>query len=142
MAKIPEALHEHINGAFPANVCLLATVLRSGFAQVTPRGSMMVLDDGHLGFWERGRGSTNSDLSDGARLTVFFRKPELRASLLPRGGIARFYGVASIHRAGPLYEEIWRRLIEPEKKGDPDRADFAVVMDVQRSEDLSGNPLV
>ena len=33
-AKIPKALHEHINTAFPANVCLVGTVLPSGFAQI------------------------------------------------------------------------------------------------------------
>ena len=59
MAKIPQALHEHINTAYPIHVCLLATVLKSGYAQVTPRGSMMVFDDEHFAFWERGRGSTH-----------------------------------------------------------------------------------
>ena len=42
MAKIPKALHEHINTAFPAHVCLVGTVLPSGFAQVSPRGSTRV----------------------------------------------------------------------------------------------------
>src|SRR5262245_38000474 len=124
MARIPTPLHEHINSAFPINVCLLATVLGSGYAQVTPRGSMMVLDDEHLAFWERGRGSTNENLSDGTKLTVFFRKPELRATLLPRGGIARFYGPASIHRSGAVYEEVWQRLIEPERKADANKTGF------------------
>ena len=39
MAKIPKVLHEHIDTAFPANVCLLGSVLPNGFAQVTPRGA-------------------------------------------------------------------------------------------------------
>jgi len=43
MSGIPRALHDHINTAFPANVCLVATVLPDGFAQVTPRGSTMVV---------------------------------------------------------------------------------------------------
>jgi hypothetical protein len=141
MTKIPRALHEHINTAFPANVCLLATALPSGYAQVTPRGSMMVFDDNHLAFWERGKGSTNESLVTGAKLTVFFRKPELRASLLPRGGIARFYGAAQLHRSGTTYDEVWQRLIEPERKSDPNRDGFAVLMAVERAEDLGGNPL-
>jgi hypothetical protein len=37
VAKIPKALHEHINTAFPAHVCLVGTVLPDGFAQVSPR---------------------------------------------------------------------------------------------------------
>ena len=142
MSRIPRALHEHINTAFPANVCLVATVLPSGFAQVSPRGSTMVVDDEHLGLWERGRGSTSATLANGTKLTVFFRKPQLRESgVLPKGGIARFYGTAEIHRSGPVYEEIWRRLVQPEKDRDPDKKGYAVLIGVERAEDLEGKPL-
>ena len=142
MARIPAALHEHINTAFPANVCLVATVLPDGYVQVTPRGSTMVVDDEHLGLWERGQGSTSASLANGTKITVFFRKPQLRESgLLPKGGIARFYGTAEIHRSGPVYEEIWRRLVQPEKDRDPDKKGFAVLIRIQRAEDLGGKPL-
>jgi Pyridoxamine 5'-phosphate oxidase len=139
---IPRALHEHINTAFPAHVCLVATVLPDGFVQVTPRGSTMVVDDEHLGLWERGQGSTSANLANGTKVTVFFRKPQLRESgLLPKGGIARFYGTAAIHRSGPAYDEVWRRLVQPEKDRDPDKKGFAVLIRVQRAEDLGGKPL-
>src|SRR5262249_10916429 len=116
MGVIPQVLHEHINTAFPAHVCLVATVLPNGFAQASPRGSTMVFDDGHLALWERGKGSTNANLKDGTKVTVFMRKPPLRElGLLPKGGIARFYGTARIHRSGPEYEEVWKRLVQPEK---------------------------
>jgi hypothetical protein len=142
VSRIPRALHEHINTAFPANVCLVAAVLPSGFAQVSPRGSTMVVDDEHLGLWERGRGSTSATLANGTKLTVFFRKPQLRESgVLPKGGIARFYGTAEIHRSGPVYEEIWRRLVQPEKDRDPDKKGYAVLIGVERAEDLEGKPL-
>jgi hypothetical protein len=142
MAKIPAILHEHINTAFPAHVCLVATVLPSGYAQVSPRGSTMVFDDEHLAVWERGKGSTHANLTDGSKVTVFLRKPALReAGILPKGGIARFYGTATIHRSGPVYEEVWARLIQPEKDRDPDKKGFAVVIAVERAEDLAGEPL-
>lgn len=142
MAVIPKALHEHINTAFPANVCLVATVLPNGFAQVTPRGSTMVYDDDHLALWERGKGSTTGNLRDKSKVTVFFRKPQLRESgLLPKGGIARFYGEAEIHTSGPAYEEVWRRLVQPEKDRDPDKKGFAVLIKVERAEELDGQPL-
>lgn len=142
MAIIPKVLHEHINTAFPANVCLVSTVLPSGFAQVSPRGSTMVYDDQHIGLWERGKGSTNANLKDGTRVTVFFRKPALRESgVLPKGGIARFYGTAQIHKSGPAYEEVWKRLIQPEKDRDPDKKGFAVLIKIEKAEDLDGQPL-
>jgi hypothetical protein len=142
VATIPKALHEHINTAFPAHVCLVATVLPNGFAQVTPRGSTMVLDDQHLALWERGKGSTNANLANGTKVTVFLRKPALRESgLLPKGGIARFYGTAEIFKSGPVYEEIWARLVQPEKDRDPEKKGFGVRIKVERAEDLDGQPL-
>lgn len=142
MAKIPKILHDHINTAFPANVCLVGTVLPNGFAQVTPRGSTMVYDDDHLALWERGKGSTNVNLKDGTKVTIFFRKPQLReAGTLPKGGIARFYGTAKVVKSGPVYDQVWTKLIQPEKDRDPEKKGFAVLIAVERAEDLDGDPL-
>jgi hypothetical protein len=142
MGMIPKVLHEHINTAYPAHVCLIGTVLPNGYAQMTPRGSTAVYDDDHISLWERGRGSTNANLVVGTTVTIFFRKPPLRdAGVLPRGGIARFYGVAKVYKSGPVYEEIWNRLIEPEKKSDADKKGFGVLIKIERAEDLGGNPL-
>ena len=142
MAKIPKILQAHINSAFPANVCLVGSVLPDGFAQVSPRGSTMVFDDEHLALWERGKGSTTGNLAEGTKLTVFFRKPQLREEgILPKGGIARFYGRARIHHSGPAYEEVWRRLVQPEKDRDPQKQGFAVLIAIERAEDLDGVPL-
>lgn len=142
MARIPKVLHEPINTAFPANVCLVGTVLPNGFAQITPRGSTMVFDDGHIALWERGRGSTNENLQDGTKITVFFRDTKLRdAKVLPAGGVARFYGTAKLHKSGAVYDEVWKRLIQPEKDRDPDKKGFAVLIAVERAETLDGKPL-
>jgi len=142
MAKIPKALHNHINTAFPANVCLLGSVLPNGFAQITPRGGTMVFDDEHIGLWERGRGSSAEAMRDGSKLTIYFRKPSLREEgLLPLGGIARLYGTAKIYKSGAVYEQVWERLIQPEKDRDPDKKGYAVLIAVERTEDLAGQPL-
>lgn len=139
---IPKTLHDPINTAFPDHVCLVGSVLPNGFAQITPRGSVMVFDDTHLALWERGKGSTTANLTDGSKVTVYFRKPQLRADgVLPKGGIARFYGTARIVKSGPEYEETWRRLVQPEKDRDPDKKGFAVLVKVERAEDLEGLPL-
>jgi hypothetical protein len=139
---IPKALHEHIDTAFPAHVCLVGIALADGYAQITPRGSTMVYDDQHLALWERGKGSTNAQLRDGAKVTVFFRKPALRESgLLPKGGIARFYGMAKVHKSGAAYDRVWQKLVQPEKDRDPQKAGYAVLVRIERAEDLDGQPL-
>src|SRR5580693_3696405 len=137
MAAIPKTLQPHINSAFPDNVCLVATALPNGYAQVSPRGSTMVFDDDHLALWERGRGSTTENLTDGSKVTVYFRKPQLRADgVLPKGGIARFYGTAKLAKSGPEYEKVWTQLVQPEKDRDPDKKGFAVLIKVERAEEL------
>jgi hypothetical protein len=142
MATIPKTLHSHINTAFPTDVCLIGTALPNGYAQITPRGSTLVFDDGHFSLWERGKGSTTENLADGSKVTVYFRKPQLRADgILPKGGIARFYGTARLFKSGPIYEEVWTRLIQPEKDRDPDKKGFAVLIEVERAEELDGTPL-
>jgi hypothetical protein len=59
----------------------------------------------------------------------------------PIGGIARFYGTASVHKSGSVYENVWRRLIEPEKKWDPEKKGWAILIKIERAEDLFGQPL-
>jgi len=142
MALIPKALQPHINGAFPAHVCLVGSSLPDGYAQITPRGSVLVFDDEHLMIWERGRGSTNAHLQNGTKLTVYFQDFGLRESILPIGGIARLYGTAEIHTSGPIFEQVWEKLIPPEKEWDRERKGFAVLVKVERVEDLLGRPLV
>jgi hypothetical protein len=142
MPAIPKPLQTHIDTAFPNDVCLIGTVLPNGFAQVTPRGSTQVFDDGHFSLWERGRGSTTENLTDGTKVTIYFRKPQLRAEgILPKGGIARFYGTARLFKSGPVYEQVWTRLIQPEKDRDPEKKGFAVLIEVERAEELDGTPL-
>jgi hypothetical protein len=121
MPGIPKTLQPHINSAFPNDVCLIGTVLPNGYAQITPRGSTQVFDDGHFSLWERGRGSTTENLTDGTRVTIYFRKPQLRADgILPKGGIARFYGTARLFKSGSTYEESSRRkIVIPTRKASP-----------------------
>lgn len=143
MSTIPKPLQAPINGAFPANTCLVATVQPDGFAQVTPRGSVLVFDDNTIAFWERGKGSTTSHLKDGAKVTIYFRDPKLReAGVLPAGGIARFYGSAKIHKEGDaMRDKIWDKVVQPEKDRDAERKGWAVSVKIDRAEDLSGKPL-
>ncbi len=142
MAKIPEALWEPINTEYPAKVVLVGISMPDGYVQISPRGSILVYDDETIGFWARGRGHTHNNMNDGDKVTVFFRDADLRASgALPRGGIARFYGTATVHTEGPAYEGVWERMVEKEREADPDKKGYAVLIAVERAEDLRHEPL-
>jgi hypothetical protein len=142
MGAIPKKIQPHIDAAFPAHVCLVGSVQPDGWAQITPRGSVQVYDDDHISLWERGRGSTTGSMADGSKLTVFYFNYELMAQgVLPIAGIARLYGKAEIHKSGPVYDKVWERLIPPEKERDPNKGGFAVLIKIDRSEDLLGQKI-
>jgi hypothetical protein len=61
--------------------------------------------------------------------------------VLPIGGIARFYDTATVHKSGPVCEKVWDRLIAPEKEWDKEKKGWAVLIKIDRAEDLLGNPL-
>ena len=133
MATIPPALHEYINTAFPRNVCLTGVVLDDGFAQISPRGSMQVFDDRTLAYWARGGGKSAEAVTDGTKITVYYRNPELGGrgggnGMLPAGGIARFYGAAEIHKEGDAYEQVWNNMVQQERDNDADKGGYAVLI--------------
>jgi len=98
-SESPATAYRH--GVFPANVCLLGSVLPNGFAQVTPRGGTMVFDDEHLGCGTRQR--QQPDAMKDAASYDYFRKPSLREEGLLRAAASpRFYGTAKIYKSGPV----------------------------------------
>jgi hypothetical protein len=140
MARVPAALHQHINTAYPNNPCLVGSVQPDGYAQVTPRGSVVVLDEQTMGYWNRGGGTTATNVADGSKITIFFRNPNIR-EILPAGGTARFYGTAEVHKSGPMYEKVWTTMVQPERDRDPDKKGHAVLVHLERAENLTGKPL-
>ena len=140
MTVIPKKVWPLIDGAFPTHTCLIGTVLGNGFAQITPRGSTQVYDDQHISLWERGRGTTTAAIGDGTNVTVFYFNLGAR-DVLPIGGIVRLYGTATVHKSGPVHDKVWDRLIEPEKNYDPEKKGWAVLIKIDRAEDLLGQPL-
>lgn len=140
MTQIPKKVWPLIDGAFPEHTCLIGTVLGNGFAQITPRGSTQVYDREHISIWERGRGSTTATMQDGTNVTVFYFNLGAK-NVLPIGGLVRLYGTAQVHKSGPVYDKVWDRLIEPEKKSDPEKKGWAVLVKIDRVEDLLGQPL-
>ena len=141
MAKIPQALQQHINDALFPNTPLIGSVDRDGYPRISLRGSTCVYDDETIAFWERSFRSLNESIEDGAKISVFFQKPELRESVLPIAGVARFFGTASVHRSGPVRDRVWSIILEAERQKDPERKGFAVLIKVERAEDLRGQPL-
>ena len=147
MGIVPDWLVDAINTAFPKNVCLVGVTLDDGYAQISPRGSVIVYDEDTLAIWDRGKGKTNETVHNGTKITVYFRNPEYGGrgggnGLLPAGGIARFYGSAEVHAEdGEVRERVWMEMVEQERNNDPDKAGQAILIHMERAEQLNHKPL-
>jgi len=95
-----------------------------GRPDIGPKGSMLVLDEQRLAYWERPRWAP--------------RKPQAitpRRRAVPRPGAReyiRFFGRAELHEDGPLREQVMERVVKPELDYDPERKGIAVVIEVER----------
>jgi hypothetical protein len=146
MSLIPEVLNRHLLEAYPDNVCYVSIGQSDGYTQVSPRGSIHVYDQDTLAYWDRGAGTTFDTVRNGTKVTVFFRNAALGArggsGLLPAGGAARFYGIAEIHAEdGEVREKVWNGMIEVERERDPEKKGRAVLLRLERAEQLNRKPL-
>lgn len=146
MGLIPKFLNQPILDAYPDNCCLVSTLLENGYCQIALRGSIHVYDQDTLAYWDRGSGTTHDTVSDGSKVTVFFRNGELSArsgnGLLPAGGTARFYGIAEVHAEdSEIRDRVWNGMIPVERERDPDKSGRAVLVKLESAEQLNHKPL-
>ena len=120
-------------------VCMLATVGEDG-PNISPKGSMIVLDDDHLAYWERSKRGALENLRRNPRVAVMYsNKAAAERGELPHpGGIFRFYGTAEIHERGPFRDRIRTMLQEREINHDGAEEGFAVVIRLDRAENMRG----
>jgi hypothetical protein len=83
--------------------CFVATVSPDGKPNLSPKGTLDVLDDDHLVFCEIRSPNTRRNLEANPYIEVNV------VDLLSRKGY-RFKGRAEVIRSGPLYETVVRRL--------------------------------
>ncbi len=105
--------------------CVLATVGEDGRPDIGPKGSMLVLDEQRLAYWERTRGGHLENLRRSPHVAVLFLD-------LEHGTYIRFFGRAELHEDGPLREQVMQRVVKPELDYDPERKGIAVVIEVER----------
>ncbi len=120
-------------------VCMLATVGEDG-PNISPKGSMIVLDDNHLAYWERSKRGALDNFRRNPRVAVMYSNKAAaeRGELAHPGGIFRFYGTAEIHERGELRDKIRTMLQEREINHEGADEGFAVVITLERAENMRG----
>ncbi len=102
---------------------LVASAGKLGMPDIAYKGSSMVFDDEHLAFWERAHGTTLQNISENGQVCLLYRNAATRLSW-------KFFGVAELHREGPMRDAIMSRTIEFELGRDPDRKGVGVLIRV------------
>lgn len=140
MIKITDDMRQLVNKALADNVaCLVGTVGEDGYPSVGPKGSVLVLDDKTLAYWERSHRSSIANVQKNPKMVVYYRNAAARDKL--PGGAVRFYGRAEVHEKGPVREKVRALVVPAEIEKDPDDKGIAVLIHVDRIGDLGGNVL-
>ncbi|MFM9969384.1 MAG: pyridoxamine 5'-phosphate oxidase family protein [Burkholderiales bacterium] len=118
--------------------CLVGTASKDGHPQISPKGSLAVFDAHTLSFWERSFRSAAAAISENPRVVVYYRNAAKTAEIPYRSAAMRFYGSARIVDSGAERDRAWELTIPFEQERDPEKKGVAVLIDVDRIEELSG----
>jgi Pyridoxamine 5'-phosphate oxidase len=111
------------NAFYDQTVCVIATSNASE-VDLALKGSMMVWDQDHLAYWERGMNETLAAIRSNPRVAVLVRPKGVRPM--------RFYGSARVVEASPEREAIYARVIPEEQARDPEIKGVGVLIWVDR----------
>jgi len=133
--NLTQEMRERINSALAKRTpCILATASATGEPSLGYKGSLMVFDDEHLAYWERTRRGLLEHLEENPKVVVLYSDLAARIHW-------RFHGKATIHKTGPIREQIMAHTIQAELDRDPERKGYGVLIRVDKVTDLAGQVL-
>jgi hypothetical protein len=139
MIKMTDLMRRLLDQALSDGVpCLVGTATRDGKPQISPKGSVAVLDEQNLCYWERSHRSALAHVSENPNVVVYYRNAARAEEIKVRGAAMRFHGVARVIADGPDRERIWNATIPAEQERDPEKKGVGVMIRVSRIEELSG----
>jgi hypothetical protein len=121
---------------------LLGTADKNGDPQISPKGTVAVLDPETLCFWERSYRSSFHAIEDNPRVVVYCRNHARTKELPFRNGALRFRGVARAAEDEATRDKVWNLSPRGEKDRDTERKGVAILIRVDAIEDLSGQILM
>jgi Pyridoxamine 5'-phosphate oxidase len=120
--------------------CLLATQGPNG-PNISPKGSMVVFDDGHLAYWERSKKQALENLGGDNRVCVMYSNFKAQRDGVLDSGFLRFYGTAQLYESGPVRDAIFKLLLPREQTHVGADTGIGVMVKIERAADVRGKPL-
>ena len=121
--------------------CLLASSGREG-PNITPKGSMIVFDDGHLAYWERSKRAVLENLSGDQRVCVMYANFKAQRDGVLDSGFLRFFGTAALHEQGPVREAIFAKLLPREQTHAGAEVGIGVLIKIDKAIDVRGKAIM
>jgi hypothetical protein len=107
------------------NTLTLAYVDADGWAQLSKRGSTVLLDAQTLAVWARNpRDGLATSIAHRPQVTLHY------VDLAKRGVLYTFYGNAKISHDPDVIDRVWHAMPEAERQQDPDRHGVPVIIDL------------
>lgn len=121
--------------------CMLATTGPSG-PNISPKGSMLVFDDGRLAYWERSKRGALENLGADRRVVVMYANFKAQHDRVLESGFLRFWGTATLHESGPIHQAIFARLTKREQEHAGADTGIGVLIKIDRAADVRGKPIM
>ena len=106
--------------------CIVASTDELGHPDLALKGSLMVYDRDHLAFLERSHGASIENLQRSPHVAILYRNSSKGISS------RRFFGVAEVHDAGEIREEIRARSVAREVEKDPENRGIGVLIRIDK----------
>jgi IMP cyclohydrolase len=97
--------------------------------------------DDKLSYWERSHRSSQQRLGENANVVVYYRNPARKENPY-RAGCIRFHGKARVVTSGPERDKAWALTNHEEQSKDPDKKGAAVIIDLDRIEQIDSTVIM
>ena len=121
--------------------CLVATSGPLG-PNIAPKGSMVVLDDQHLAWWERSKKGALENLRHDPRVCIMYSNFKAQRDGLLESGFIRFFGKVELIESGPVHEKVFSLLLPREQTHVGADTGFAAVVRIEKAMDARGQALL
>jgi len=121
--------------------CLVATSGPLG-PNIAPKGSMVVLDEHHLAWWERSKKGALENLRHDPRVCIMYSNFKAQRDGLLESGFIRFFGKVELIESGPVHEKVFSLLLPREQTHVGADTGFAAVVRIEKAMDARGQVLL
>ena len=121
--------------------CLVATSGPLG-PNIAPKGSMVVLDEQHLAWWERSKKGALENLRHDPRVCIMYSSFKAQRDGLLESGFIRFFGKVELIESGPVHEKVFSLLLPREQTHVGADTGFAAVVRIEKAMDARGQVLL